>query len=247
MRGWVCARVRCVESTRNCRVGPPHAAAVPRVAVSAAALRALVKLASASPRSPTMPPLDVRVTRTSATRPIHRLRLHPRAGPRGTLKMLVGGAGDVKLTKDGNVLLHEMQIQHPTAIMIARSATAQDDVTVRSAPRDARWCTGRGRCGAAPCSPFRALAVTARPPSLRRPDTRRVTGRRRPCSSSASCSSSRSATSPRCAAGWDERAHAVLPLGAGTGEAPLPSTPCPAYLTCGRTPMPPSPNLSSTR
>ena len=51
-------------------------------------------------------------------------------GPRGTLKMLVGGAGDVKLTKDGNVLLHEMQIQHPTAIMIARSATAQDDVTV---------------------------------------------------------------------------------------------------------------------
>ena len=36
----------------------------------------------------------------------------------------------MKLTKDGNVLLHEMQIQHPTAVMIARSATAQDDVTV---------------------------------------------------------------------------------------------------------------------
>lgn len=50
-------------------------------------------------------------------------------GPRGTLKMLVGGAGTFKLTKDGNVLLHEMQIQHPTAIMIARTATAQDDVT----------------------------------------------------------------------------------------------------------------------
>lgn len=45
--------------------------------------------------------------------------------------MLVGGAGQIKLTKDGNVLLHEMQIQHPTAIMIARTATAQDDVTVR--------------------------------------------------------------------------------------------------------------------
>ena len=43
--------------------------------------------------------------------------------------MLVGGAGQIKLTKDGNVLLHEMQIQHPTAIMIARTATAQDDVT----------------------------------------------------------------------------------------------------------------------
>ena len=42
--------------------------------------------------------------------------------------MLVDGSGQVKLTKDGNVLLHEMQIQHPTAIMIARTATAQDDV-----------------------------------------------------------------------------------------------------------------------
>merc|ERR1719393_545278 len=33
--------------------------------------------------------------------------------------MLVGGAGDIKITKDGNVLLHEMQIQHPTASPIA--------------------------------------------------------------------------------------------------------------------------------
>ena len=48
-------------------------------------------------------------------------------GPRGTFKMLVGGAGQIKITKDGNVLLHEMQISHPTAAMIARSATAQDD------------------------------------------------------------------------------------------------------------------------
>jgi T-complex protein 1 subunit zeta len=50
-------------------------------------------------------------------------------GPRGTLKLLVGGAGQLKLTKDGLVLLKEMQIQHPTAILIARTATAQDDVT----------------------------------------------------------------------------------------------------------------------
>jgi len=50
-------------------------------------------------------------------------------GPRGTLKMLVGGAGQIKLTKDGNVLLKEMQIMHPTACMVARTATAQDDVT----------------------------------------------------------------------------------------------------------------------
>jgi T-complex protein 1 subunit zeta len=50
-------------------------------------------------------------------------------GPRGTLKMLVSGAGDIKITKDGNVLLHEMQIQHPTASLIARASTAQDDMT----------------------------------------------------------------------------------------------------------------------
>ncbi|KAI9197154.1 chaperonin Cpn60/TCP-1 family [Polychytrium aggregatum] len=50
-------------------------------------------------------------------------------GPKGTIKMLVSGAGDIKLTKDGKVLLNEMQIQNPTACMIARAATAQDEVT----------------------------------------------------------------------------------------------------------------------
>lgn len=49
-------------------------------------------------------------------------------GPLGTIKMLVDGAGAIKLTKDGNVLLREMQIQNPTAVMIARAATAQDDI-----------------------------------------------------------------------------------------------------------------------
>jgi T-complex protein 1 subunit zeta len=106
-------------------------------------------------------------------------------GPRGTIKMLVSGSGDIKLTKvrwlrkraacaqrrwwrcvrvaraecvaalpcvarcvaraavaqDGNVLLREMQIQNPTAIMIARTAVAQDDITgcVAAAAR-ARGC-----------------------------------------------------------------------------------------------------------
>ncbi|KAI9755840.1 MAG: T-complex protein 1 subunit zeta [Chaenotheca gracillima] len=50
-------------------------------------------------------------------------------GPLGTLKMLVDGSGSIKLTKDGSVLLREMQIQNPTAVMIARAATAQDDIT----------------------------------------------------------------------------------------------------------------------
>ncbi|KAK4049842.1 T-complex protein 1 subunit zeta [Microbotryomycetes sp. JL201] len=50
-------------------------------------------------------------------------------GPRGTLKMLVDGAGQLKMTKDGKVLLSEMQIQNPTAALIARTAVAQDETT----------------------------------------------------------------------------------------------------------------------
>src|ERR1700689_408533 len=52
---------------------------------------------------------------------------HRFLGPRGTLKMLVDGSGQIKMTKDGKVLLSEMQIQNPTAAMIARTAVAQDD------------------------------------------------------------------------------------------------------------------------
>uniref|UniRef100_A0A8C5KWL6 Uncharacterized protein n=1 Tax=Jaculus jaculus TaxID=51337 RepID=A0A8C5KWL6_JACJA len=55
--------------------------------------------------------------------------LRTNLAPKGTMKMLVSGAGDIKLTKDGNVLLHEMQIQHPTTSLIAKVATAQDDIT----------------------------------------------------------------------------------------------------------------------
>ncbi|KAG7194142.1 T-complex protein 1 subunit zeta [Scheffersomyces spartinae] len=50
-------------------------------------------------------------------------------GPKGTLKLLVDGSGGLKLTKDGKVLLSEMQIQHPTAVMIAKTAAAQDEIT----------------------------------------------------------------------------------------------------------------------
>ena len=34
--------------------------------------------------------------------------LRTNLGPKGTMKMLVSGAGDIKLTKDGNGLLHEV-------------------------------------------------------------------------------------------------------------------------------------------
>lgn len=55
--------------------------------------------------------------------------LETNLGPKGTLKMLVDGSGNIKLTKDGKVLLSEMQIQNPTAVMIARAASAQDEIT----------------------------------------------------------------------------------------------------------------------
>lgn len=58
-----------------------------------------------------------------------QLVLASNLGPKGTLKLLVDGSGNLKLTKDGKVLLTEMQIQHPTAVMIARAATAQDEIT----------------------------------------------------------------------------------------------------------------------
>lgn len=54
--------------------------------------------------------------------------LRSNLGPKGTVKMLVGGAGDIKITKDGKVLLDEMQIQNPTSSMIARAASTQDEV-----------------------------------------------------------------------------------------------------------------------
>lgn len=55
--------------------------------------------------------------------------LETNLGPKGTLKMLVDGGGNIKLTKDGKVLLTEMQIQSPTAVLIARAAAAQDEIT----------------------------------------------------------------------------------------------------------------------
>lgn len=46
--------------------------------------------------------------------------------PKVTMKLLVSGAGDIRLT-NGSVLLHDMQIQHPTASLTVKVATVQDD------------------------------------------------------------------------------------------------------------------------
>ncbi|KAF6125303.1 hypothetical protein HJG60_009811 [Phyllostomus discolor] len=52
--------------------------------------------------------------------------LRTNLGPKGTMKLLVSGAGDIRLTNH-SVLLHDMQIQHPTASLIVKVATAQHD------------------------------------------------------------------------------------------------------------------------
>ncbi|XP_068385667.1 T-complex protein 1 subunit zeta-2 isoform X3 [Eschrichtius robustus] len=55
--------------------------------------------------------LSVNICATRGLQDVLRANL----GPKGTMKMLVSGAGDIKLTKDGNVLLHEMGL-HPRII-----------------------------------------------------------------------------------------------------------------------------------
>ena len=82
------------------------------------------RIQDVSPNAEIVAKAEARAVNVAAASGLQQV-LKTNLGPRGTLKMLVGGAGQIKLTKDGNVLLHEMQIQHPTAAMIARTATAQ--------------------------------------------------------------------------------------------------------------------------
>lgn len=49
-------------------------------------------------------------------------------GPKGTMKMLVSGAGAIEVTKDGKILLDKLPIMHPTASLLSRQAAAQDDI-----------------------------------------------------------------------------------------------------------------------
>ncbi|XP_055490357.1 T-complex protein 1 subunit zeta-like [Leucoraja erinacea] len=48
-------------------------------------------------------------------------------GPRGTVKMLVSEAGEVRMTKSGGALLREMRLQHPTASLVAQAAVTMGD------------------------------------------------------------------------------------------------------------------------
>lgn len=78
--------------------------------------------------------------------------------------MLVDGAGGIKLTKDGNVLLREMQIQNPTAVMIARTAVAQDDMTgdgtTSTGEPGAAWCCSSMGTGVLPARVCMSIYIT---------------------------------------------------------------------------------------
>ncbi|MBI2546548.1 TCP-1/cpn60 chaperonin family protein [Candidatus Woesearchaeota archaeon] len=50
-------------------------------------------------------------------------------GPLGQDKMLVSGMGDIVITNDGATILKEMQLEHPTAKMIAEIAKMQEKET----------------------------------------------------------------------------------------------------------------------
>ncbi|KAM9095220.1 LOW QUALITY PROTEIN: T-complex protein 1 subunit zeta-like [Sarcophilus harrisii] len=50
-------------------------------------------------------------------------------GPKDPMEMPVSGTGSFKHTEDGNTILHEMNIQYPTASLIEKEAAAQDDIT----------------------------------------------------------------------------------------------------------------------
>uniref|UniRef100_A0A8C4UW45 Chaperonin containing TCP1 subunit 6B n=1 Tax=Falco tinnunculus TaxID=100819 RepID=A0A8C4UW45_FALTI len=111
-------------------VGPaprlvPPGAARPGPARSGAAAMAVKALNPKAEVARAQAALAVNISAARGLQDVLRTNL----GPKGTMKMLVSGAGDIKLTKDGNVLLQEMQIQHPTASLIAKVATAQDDIT----------------------------------------------------------------------------------------------------------------------
>ncbi|CAB0006403.1 unnamed protein product [Nesidiocoris tenuis] len=72
--------------------------------------------------------LDAFNVNLSAARGLQEI-MKPNLGPKGTLKMLVSGAGEITITKDGSELLNSMQITHPTASLIARTSASMDSNT----------------------------------------------------------------------------------------------------------------------
>lgn len=69
---------------------------------------------------------NVLMTNINASKGLFEI-IKSNVGPKGSYKMLVSGSGSIKITKDGNVLLNEMMIQHPTASMLSRICSSIDE------------------------------------------------------------------------------------------------------------------------
>lgn len=69
---------------------------------------------------------NVLLTNINASKGMYEI-IKSNLGPKGSYKMLVSGSGAIKITKDGNVLLNEMMIQHPTASMLSRICSSIDE------------------------------------------------------------------------------------------------------------------------
>jgi T-complex protein 1 subunit zeta len=67
-------------------------------------------LKSLNPNAETMGRHAALFMNINAAKGLHEV-MKSNLGPKGTIKMLVDGAGGIKLTKDGNVLLREMQVR----------------------------------------------------------------------------------------------------------------------------------------
>ncbi|KJP88952.1 T-complex protein 1, zeta subunit [Plasmodium fragile] len=69
---------------------------------------------------------NVLLTNINASKGMYEI-IKSNLGPKGSYKMLVSSSGAIKITKDGNVLLNEMMIQHPTASMLSRICSSIDE------------------------------------------------------------------------------------------------------------------------
>ncbi|SCP05174.1 T-complex protein 1 subunit zeta, putative [Plasmodium ovale] len=69
---------------------------------------------------------SVLLTNINASKGMYEI-IKSNLGPKGSYKMLVSASGGIKITKDGNVLLNEMMIQHPTATMLSRICSSIDE------------------------------------------------------------------------------------------------------------------------
>lgn len=69
---------------------------------------------------------NVLMTNMNASKGMYEI-IKSNLGPKGSYKMLVSSSGAIKITKDGNVLLNEMMIQHPTASMLSRICSSIDE------------------------------------------------------------------------------------------------------------------------